>query len=260
MRRLAIAIILPLLLLQGGCIGNFLCIDGNGDVVSEERTVNSFHGISNSASFDIICTYGATASVLVEAESNIMPYISTKVSAGILEIGTIDGTHCLDYTSKPRIFITSSSTDVVESSGSGNTVVEFCSGDNTYILNSGSGNIYISSLESSLLFKTRSSGSGDISIENISCSNSDFFISGSGDITLKGVSDKLQVFCSGSGDFFGANLVVNDAGITISGSGDVWVKADDSLNALLSGSGNIFLKGNPRIFQNVTGSGKIIFL
>lgn len=59
---------------------------GSGNIIKETRTVNSFDGIVASGSVKVDVQIGDAASVIAETDDNIMPFVETKVSNGILKI------------------------------------------------------------------------------------------------------------------------------------------------------------------------------
>lgn len=67
--------------------GSSKTIRGNGDLINETRDLREFDGVSACCNFEVIITQSSTQSVEIEAESNVMEYISTEVSGGRLEIG-----------------------------------------------------------------------------------------------------------------------------------------------------------------------------
>jgi len=235
------------------------CIDGNGDVQTEERTAVPFTAIANEASFDVNYIQGDDFSITVEAESNVLPYIETKVRAGALEIGTIRGTHCLNYTRHPVITVTAPVISEIVNSGSGDFIAGPLSGGDVRIVNSGSGDITtgtISGNEISIVM----SGSGDVLTDDIDATSFKATLSGSGDLTAAGEATTSRYVVSGSGSVFSRNFASNSATVTTSGSGSVYLTVQSQLDAVISGSGNIYLAGDADVNLTRTGSGRVIYL
>ncbi len=59
---------------------------GSGNIIKETRTVKSFDGIAASGSIEVDIKKGDIASVIVETDDNIMPFVETNVSNNILKI------------------------------------------------------------------------------------------------------------------------------------------------------------------------------
>ena len=59
---------------------------GSGNIIKETRQVKAFDGITASGSVNVDVQTGATASVIVETDDNIMTFVETNVSGGTLNI------------------------------------------------------------------------------------------------------------------------------------------------------------------------------
>ncbi len=235
------------------------CIDGNGDVDTELRDAVPFTAIANEASFHVNYIQGEEYTITVEAESNILPYIETEVRGGALEIGTIRGTHCLNYTKHPVITVTAPQISEIVNSGSGDFVAGPLSGSDVRIVSSGSGDITAETLsgdEVSLIL----SGSGDVITEEIDATSLKATLSGSGDLTMSGSAVTCRFVVTGSGTIFSRDCSSSTATFTLSGSGSVYATVNDQLDAVISGSGNIYIVGDPDINLTRTGSGRVIHL
>lgn len=77
---------------------------GSGKIISETRSTGSFDGISVGGGFEVEIKIGSPASVVVEADDNIMKYIETTVSGNTLKIRTEDMNNYSDVHMK--VFIT----------------------------------------------------------------------------------------------------------------------------------------------------------
>lgn len=236
------------------------CIDGNGMVETETREAVPFTAIANETSFHVNYIRGDEYSITVEAESNILPYIETDIRGGALEISTVRGTHCLNYTRHPVVTVTAPGISEIVNSGSGDFMAGALAGSDVTIVNSGSGDITAGTLtgtEVSLVM----SGSGNVMTDDITATTMKATLSGSGDLTVTGgdaASSRYVV--SGSGSVFSRYFTTMDARMTLSGSGSVYATVEDDLEAVISGSGNIYLLGDPEVSLTRTGSGRIIHL
>lgn len=235
------------------------CIDGNGDVETEVRDAVLFTAIANEASFHVNYIQGDEYSVTVEAESNILPYIETEVRGGALEIGTIRGTHCLNYTRHPVITVTAPVLSEIVNSGSGDFVSGPLSGNDIRIVNSGSGDITAETLAGNVI-TVIISGSGNVMTDEIDATSLKATLSGSGDLTMSGETVTSRFVVTGSGTVFSRYCSSSTATATLSGSGSVYATVNDQLDAVISGSGNIYLAGDPDINLTRTGSGRVIHL
>lgn len=80
---------LSLLVLLTGCVVNMQdTITGNGNVTTQKRDVGTFTGIEVGSGIDVILTQGEPQSVEVEADENLLEWINTEVTGGVLHIKT----------------------------------------------------------------------------------------------------------------------------------------------------------------------------
>jgi hypothetical protein len=258
MRKRTLFVILILMVITlTSCIKDLVCISGNGIKKTEVRRLNTFSHIENSTSINIVYKKADTTGITIEADENLLSYISTSTDNNTLEIKAGNGMTCLDFATQPLITVTSPHLESIFESGSGTFTADELSGYSTSIKLSGSGNISVSKVTGTDL-NILLSGSGDINADNAMCETSDIFLSGSGKISLAGQCENSHMKISGSGQINAGNWLLNSANILISGSGDIHTSVEKNLSATISGSGNIYLKGDPQISQTISGSGRII--
>lgn len=222
-----------LLAVMASC-DNSHCIRGNKDPISEARTVSSFNGLISKGSFDVTIIESETTEVWVEAESNLLPYISTYVSNNDLII-KVKENRCLQNNTPLHVHVYTPVLDRIKLDGSGNIKGGVLRGS---------------------LVRTQVSGSGDIRT-GIDAGMVNATVSGSGKIYLQGQADESEMSISGSGDIKAYDLMQNTCFATISGSGNMYVFANELLDVKISGSGNLYYKGNPQVNVRITGSGKV---
>jgi hypothetical protein len=257
MRIRSLIAVLITMLAFSSCLKDLICISGNGISKTEARRLNTFNKIENSTSINIVYRKADTTGITIQADENLLVYISTETSNNTLEIKAGNGATCLDFNSQPLITVTSPYLESIFLSGSGTFSAEELSGSSASVKLSGSGSISVSEITTTNM-TIMLSGSGDINIGNCTCTSSDIFLSGSGKIGLAGQCKNSQLKISGSGQINAETWMLNTANILISGSGDIHTNVEQSLSAIISGSGNIYLKGDPDISQTISGSGRII--
>jgi hypothetical protein len=239
------------------CIDDLVCIRGDGSAVTERRRVSAFAQVENSTPFDVVFTKADTSGVSVTADGNIIDNIVTETYGTRLEIKTLPGDACFNYTQRPVIQISSPDIKGIIVSGSGNFIADHVEGGAVSIKLSGSGDIKVQDVLSTGL-SVMLSGSGSITLDDAKCVDSDIFISGSGNIAVSGESDKSDLKISGAGNIHAGDFITRSASVIISGSGDAYAYVTDMLSGMISGSGNIYLKGDPDIDVTTSGSGRVI--
>ncbi len=214
-------------------------IKGDGNLKKESRPVESFNGVSADGPLDVKIAYGNSATLQVEADENLLPYIETKVENGKLKIRAKEHVN-LKSQSRMVVYISMTVITSVHENGSGNIT-----GSGAFT-NEGGTDIKVS-------------GSGDIKLDFDSFKDLDLAVSGSGNITLKGnKAGDVDAAISGSGNIDCMNVPCDEATAKISGSGNIKIDAQKSIEASISGSGNVYYKSDvANISSKVSGSGKV---
>jgi hypothetical protein len=228
-------LMLSVVLLFNSCYKENHCITGNGSPEIETRALRTFAAVVNNGDFEVHILPADFHEVVVDAESNLLPYIRTTVSGGRLHIET-EGNRCINNTMTIIITVYTPYVDELVLNGSGFIGVEDLYLDELYLQLNGSGEI---------------EAEGDILQLNAA-------ISGSGLINLEGIAETTDFNISGSGQIRSYNLLQEDCYATISGSGNMYVRPSRLLDVVISGSGNVYYKGNPVVNQRITGSGRVI--
>jgi len=212
------------------------CVDGNGDVIQEQRDLDSFKDLLTDGSFKTTIYQTQNSTVDLFAESNITPLITTEVTNQLLKISVASG-QCYNATQAVEVYVNNPDYQTITANGSGSV--------NT-------GTLTLNSLTYNL------NGSGDfngfIDLDKII-----FNLSGSGNATLVGTAGEGNLKLSGSGNIYATNFGQDKVYVTVIGSGDVHITVSSFLDVTISGSGNVYYKGNPTtINQHITGSGQLI--
>lgn len=211
---------------------------GSGESATEQRTVGDFDALQTS-SIQVLLHQGATPSVSVQADRNLLPLLETVVEDGaqgkVLKLRWKRGS---DIQTKVGPLVT-----VVVVRLQALTV-------------SGSGDIVAEQLQQPKLL-ARVEGSGDMKLTGLVADELTIEIKGSGDVQASGRASRLSVSIAGSGDVQAADLKADDVAVSIAGSGDASVFADKTLAVNIAGSGDVVYGGNPVVKKSVAGSGSV---
>jgi len=214
-----------------GCHSGF---KGNGEIVSEKREVSSFNKIELNGGYTIDISQGEKQSVELTGESNILPFLETKIDGGTLIVCCKKG-----ISIKPgkdiKIKIITPVMESLSINGGGKGKVYDLHNRDFNLDLSGSNKIEVQGKSENL--KMKISGSGNVDAGEFALTASNINISGSGKVTL-------------------GNL--KESNIKISGSGKVNLGELEKLNVNISGSGTVYYSGNPKISQKISGSGSLI--
>jgi len=211
-------------------------VHGNGNLTSEQRTATNTDRIKSTGNFNIDIVQGAPASVKIEADENLLPYILTENREDRLIIHTREG-YNLSSNNKIKVTVTTDRLQEVELNGSGNVngVGKFSGADHLKISVAGSGNINL----------------------NTNTPEVESSIAGTGNITLSGETKNSKIEIAGVGDYKAGDLMSENVEIHIAGSGNARVYAENNLDIHIAGSGDVSYKGNASVKQDIAGSGKI---
>lgn len=220
-------------LVLAGC-GTGLVV-GSGKSTTEERQVSGFDRVELSFVGELNITQGDEEKLVITADDNIMPLITTEVSNGTLEIG-----------SKSSIGVPTSSPIRFDLTVKNLRELQL----------SGAGAANVGKLKTDTL-ATRLSGAGSVKLTDLAADTLQAMLSGTGSLEASGKVNKLTVVLSGLGGFNGKELQSSAAKVTISGLGGAEVAASESLDATVSGAGGVTYYGNPQVTKTVSGLGNV---
>lgn len=240
------------LLIVSSCNKSILPVKGNGDVTTETREMSEFSKVANSGQFDVYIIQSDEYNVRIEAESNLIGRIRTRMNGSTLEIDTRDN---LKPSRPMKLYIRTPDVNGVSLSGSGIIDLGNITTDNLSVSLSGSGEI-MGSVEADDVYLSIS-GSGTSNLE-MYCNTIETYISGSGDMYFNGTGNVARFNISGSGAVKAYNFELQECTTKISGSGDMYLNVSSLLNVIISGSGSVYYIGHPSINTDISGSGNLI--
>lgn len=233
MRRLVFAAFLL------SCGAEMTIVEGNGVLATEERAVPGVTAFTVATSGDVTVRLGSPASVLVTAEENILPRLTSDVLSGHLTLGrepfvTLRLRKPISYT------LTVPELRAVSVSSSGGVTTPVLTTSSLALAISSSGSIVVAGVDANTL-TTSITSSGDVRV-------------GSGAVV------NHHVTISSSGDVIADGLRSTSAHVTLSSSGDALLWVTDALDATLSSSGNVRFYGAPMVNVTATSSGRALAL
>jgi hypothetical protein len=214
-------------------------IEGSGNIITEERNVSGFDRVTLSGFGEVNIVQGATESLTVSTDDNIMPHVRTEVRNNTLILDLDDEGWNRNYDPSKGIQFNLVVKDLnrIDNAGAGIKVVEKLESDSLYVDLSGVGTLEIGDLTASELIVRQS---------------------GAGTAVISGQVKGQELNHSGLGSYHAADLESETAIIDISGAGSATVWVNESLDIQISGLGNVIYYGNPRITQDVSGVGNLI--
>ncbi len=215
----------------------FKNIKGSGTAASETRSINDVQGVSLSGIGELSVQYGDEEQVLIEADDNILPYLTSEVRNGTLHLGFENGINIQPKTNVHFTLTIVQPLSSISVSGLGSVNAPEMKAENVSLAISGSGDIHIAQVDASVL---------------------DVAISGLGSLTIDAGEAKTQtVAISGSGDYEAEDLQSETASVHISGLGSAAIWVTKQLDASISGSGNVKYYGSPKVNEDISGLGDL---
>jgi len=215
-------------------------IRGSGDVVTEERPVGDFGHVSLTGVGKVIITQGASESLTVRADGNVLPYIRTEVTNGTLVLGLTEEAQGKSFDPTELTFdLRVREIDRLDLSGAGSIETSSLDTDRLQVNLSGAGQIVVGSLRAEELVAR---------------------LSGVGSLEIAGKVASQDADISGLGTYRAAGLESERAVVEVSGAGDATVWATESLKVRISGAGSVEYYGNPSITQDLSLVGRLVNL
>jgi hypothetical protein len=235
---------LPIMLAIGLLAGMLLTacglrvINGSGNIMTEARPVSDFRALNFTGFGELTLVQGETEALTIETDDNLLPYLRTSVSQGVLTIGFTDGVWLpiIRPTRSIRYTLTVKALTALELSGAGTVESVQLTADQLALAVSGAGQITIDDLTAS-----------DLTVD----------MSGSGRVALVGQVTNQTVDMSGLDSYEAGNLASQTAKITLSGAGAATVWVREQLDAEMSGAGTISYYGSPRTSASSSGIGRV---
>lgn len=210
-------------------------VSGDGDVISEMRTVKDFHAVEASAGLKVYVEFGGMSNeVEVVADANLHEYIRTYVEGGTLKIKTERN---IRHAESKEIYVKAGKIDHLGVSSAARIVgIEQLECDDLSVNVSSAGRLELGVIAEEI----------------------DIDISSSGNAELSGEVEFLHVNVSSAGDLSARALKARDCNIDVSSAGSASIYVFGELNASASSAGNIRYEGNPEIKSiNKSSAGSI---
>ena len=174
--------------------GNSPQVVGNGQIVTESRTVGNFTQIEARGASDVVVRVGPAPSLAITADSNIIPQLTSEIRGNKL---VLESRGSYRTRNTPRIVVTVPSLESAALSGSGNVTVEGIGGSSVALAVHGSGNMTAAGRAGELAVAINGSGNADA--RGVAAGSATVAISGSGNATVA-TSGPLSGAISGSGN------------------------------------------------------------
>jgi hypothetical protein len=167
---------------------------GSGRVVTEERDIGSFDRIESNIGADITVSIGATQSVSLTYDDNLIGYVTTKVRGKRL---VIESSRSFSSSRDCRIKVVVPQLNEVTVGGSGRIEVVGLDADRFSVQIDGSADVIAGGEVGELMIEVN--GSGNVDTRDLVAEEATVEINGSGDVNVM-ARDYLTATVNGSGD------------------------------------------------------------
>ncbi|MDO6390711.1 head GIN domain-containing protein [Pontibacter sp. BT731] len=208
-------------------------LKGEGEPVSQNRTVSGFKGIDVSGGFAVEVTQSGKEGVRIEAQENLLNSIKTEVKNGVLHIYTSDN---ISTSKGLKAYVSIKELNMLDISGGVKV-----KGNSTF---------------KSDAFKMDLSGGSNVTLAlNTKKLTAD--MSGASKVMLTGRADEVRMDLSGASKVDAAELEASNVYLEASGASNVKVYAKKELSVNASGATKVAYKGDPSVSSNVSAAAKI---
>jgi hypothetical protein len=216
----------------------FDVVRGSGVLATESRSVDGFDQIEIDGIGQLRITQGASETLEITAEDNILKEITSDVVEDKLVLGFRD---------QPW------RTSVIPTRG---IVYDLTLTDMNAIILNGAGEIEATALETSSLV-LEINGTGKINIQDLTAETLTVKVSGAATILVDGQVNSQTVNIDGTANYNADDLQTDRTDIEINGLGTATVWASESLDIKIDGGGTLNYYGTPIVTQDVNGLGNI---
>jgi hypothetical protein len=234
-------------------------VEGNGNYTRDMRAIGDLPQVAVNGSMQVDVRVGPAPSLVVEADSNLLPLIHTEAHGDTLRISS----ERIHSHSPVHIIYTVPRLSGLQSNGSGRVSVEGLNGTPFEAHLNGSGAVELAGevamfnahvngsgrMDATRLragsAELKSNGSGSLVAGDLRGEQVRVGVHGSGKVQARGAVRSLSVHVTGSGIADLEGLLSERADLSSTGSGGIMANVRDNVVASTSGSGSIHVRGNP---------------
>jgi hypothetical protein len=208
------------------------------DLVTEEREVGRFTEIALGGVGRLTVALGDAEALTVEAQSDVLPHIITRVEGNrlVIRLQKRGFGALLGDIGQIHYRVTARALDAIAISGAATVTAAELAAER---------------------FDLQISGAAKADL-NLTADRLETQISGAGRVTLRGKTDTQRVTVSGAATYRADELASRECRVVISGAGTARVNVEGALTVRLSGAGRVFYTGNPTIDKRVSGVGQMV--
>lgn len=214
---------------------------GSGNMISEERTISEFNTLSISGGGEVKLVQDDEYKLIIEAEDNILPHITSEMDEDHLTIG-------YDETLwKDRVLPTKNITYTLTFPNLKGITLQ------------GGAKIEGNDLDLPEL-TLEINGGANINLNRFKTDALTIQLDGGANISINGEAASQSVIINGASKYKAENLRTSETDIEINGAANAKVWAIDTLDVRINGVGSVSYYGNPTITKDIQGLGTVTSL
>jgi len=211
------------------------CVIGSGNIEREERAVIDFNRVLVGSDIELEIEQGENESIIIEAEENIIPLISTEVKDGELIVKFNRSSIIINKSKPPKIYIIVTDLDEIKLLDDAKVSCNY--------------------LESEVLKIYLETGSS--TFLNIDANELYVFASSGSMVSISGKVEKQNIYLKNDVYYLAEDLKSNKCEAQIGNRTNATVNVSNNITAEISSSGNLTYIGNPEIVKKVSFGGSI---
>lgn len=209
-------------------------IRGNGEIVTETRTIAEFTELSAAGGLQIELRRGAP-SLVIETDRNLLPYVRSEVKEGRLSIGPKSGVS-LRSTKALKVVLTTPTLSSLEASGGVSLTVDVPLTKTTKIETSGGVKLHMTGIDVEVL---------------------DVEASGGVELNLAGKAAVAKLELSGGVEVRAAGLSTETIDLDASGGCSLDLAASEAVKGDISGGVSVEIHGSPKVSISKSGGASV---
>lgn len=211
---------------------------GSGIMSQEERQVSGFDKIILNGAGEVTLIQGQKEALLIEAEDNILPKLTSEVEGETLTLGydSISWKDAIIPTRTIKYTITVQDLKHITVNGAVTLSSDALQGEN---------------------FELEINGAGDFVFEELALQELSIEIAGGASVRTKGEASVQNVVINGAGSYNGEGLKSLASTVVFNGAGDVRLWVLNTLDVTINGAGSVSYYGSPVVTQSINGFGSV---
>ena len=168
-------------------------VEGSGRIIQQSRPVGAFNRVETIGSESVEVRFGPRPSLVIAADDNVLPLITSEVQDGTLKLGSRGS---FRMRGPIKVWITTPNLEAYKTSGSGDVVIHQLNNSRLDLTINGSSDIVVAGRTGHLDLAIH--GSGSARLADLAARNAKAALYGSGDATVR-ATDQLDASVFGSG-------------------------------------------------------------